>query len=662
MHSEFRTMLPITNSACYSNQKSRNSDMHLHSIQPGFGAALRDKYAWIWRCAAALIAVGIVATLAFALLFSTFVPYDDEGYFLQSYRDFLSGRVLYDQVYALYGPLTYFTAALLARFDPANVTHDAFRWIWLGIWVLIATLLAGLVWRWTGRLGPSLITLLLIGHRLSALAGDVGHPQVFIIIAATLLLWLGLDWIVQPEGWRRAFWAGTVIAGIILIKINIGIFIATGVAFAVALHFKGRARVLSLGLLALAAVSFGMSIVYLTPTRGDKYFVLAYLASLAAVVFIAARRPVERQPSARTLISLALGLGACLCLGVLLTLATGTTARSLFAGLITIPATLVRSYHYGFVEPARRRSLALCAGAFMAFGILALRKLVNARPAWIGLIKLTAGTGVLIAFRLNNRLPLAGSLLLLWLLVVDGSRISGRAYANRLLLALAAVFFSLQFFPMSGAQVDWAGLMPMTAAAVLVADGMDCLEHEGFPFPLPLRKHRVFLVRTAVAFFAIGMFAIGARAAIRSWNSWYRNSALDLVGTHWVRLSPDDGAPMQATVAEISRNCQSVLTLPGLYSFSLWSGVPPSETLRVNSWQFLWPDELQHAELRKVQQQSHGCVLVDREMYTFFRNIAVSPGKDELLPEIERTMTPIFTIRNFTLYRSPLTPLSARND
>ena len=657
-------MLPITNSACYSDQESRNSDMHLHSIQPGFGGALRDKYVWIWRCAAALMAMGIVATLAFAILFSTFVSYDDEGYFLQSYRDFLSGRVLYDQVYALYGPLTYFTAALLARFDPANVTHDAFRWIWLGIWVLIATLLAGLVWRWTGRLAVSLITLLLIGHRLSALAMDVGHPQALIIIAAIILLWLGLDWIVQPDGWRRAFWAGTVIAGIILIKINIGIFMATGVAFAVALHFKGRARVLSLGVLALAAVSFGMSIVYLTPTRGDKYFVVAYLISLAAVVFIAARRPVEHKPAARILISLFIGVGACLCLGVLLTLATGTTAQSLFAGLITIPATLVRSYHFGFVEPATRGSLALCAGAFIALGIVALLKLVNAPPAWIGLIKLMAGTGVLIAFRLNGRLPLAGSLLLLWLLVVDSSRIFGRAYANRLLLALVAIFLSLQFFPMSGSQVDWAGLMPITAAAVLVADGMDCLEQEGFPFPFPLslRKRPVFLVRTVVAFLALGMFALEARAAIKSWSSWYRSNTLDLAGTHWVRLSPDDGALLQATVTEISRNCQNVLTLPGLYSFSLWSGVPPSETLRVNSWQFLWSDELQRAELRKVRQQSHGCVLVDREMYTFFRNIAVSPGKDRLLPEIERTMTPIFTIRNFTLYRSSLMPLSRRND
>src|SRR6516165_12698691 len=120
----------------------------------------------------AVAATGIVAALAFGQLFTTFVSWDDEGHFLQFDRHFLSGSVLYDQLITIYGPLTFFFGALIARFQPASVTHDVFRWATLPLWVLIAFLLAAVVWWWTGKSGPSLIAFLLIGYRLKNLAEE----------------------------------------------------------------------------------------------------------------------------------------------------------------------------------------------------------------------------------------------------------------------------------------------------------------------------------------------------------------------------------------------------------------------------------------------------------------------------------------------------------
>jgi hypothetical protein len=68
----------------------------MHWIEPSHKAAPGPRYIWIFRGAFALVALGLVGTLAFAYLFTTFMPWDDEGYFLQAYRDFLSGRILYD--------------------------------------------------------------------------------------------------------------------------------------------------------------------------------------------------------------------------------------------------------------------------------------------------------------------------------------------------------------------------------------------------------------------------------------------------------------------------------------------------------------------------------------------------------------------------------------
>src|SRR6185436_1321481 len=102
----------------------------------------------------------------------------------------------------------------------------------------------------------------------------------------------------------------------------------------------------------------------------------------------------------------------------------------------------------------------------------------------------------------------------------------------------------------------------------------------------------------------------------------------------------------------LSQNCQTVLTVPGLYSFSLWSGVPPAEDRRINIWPYLWPDEVQKTELRSLRRQNQGCVLVSGDVYGFLKRFAVSPSNDELLSEIQRTMNRIYTVQDITLYRS----------
>jgi hypothetical protein len=66
----------------------------------------------------------------------------------------------------------------------------------------------------------------------------------------------------------------------------------------------------------------------------------------------------------------------------------------------------------------------------------------------------------------------------------------------------------------------------------------------------------------------------------------------------------------------------------------------------------MWPDEVLKVDLPKLQEQDRGCVLVDRSEYQFFKDIAVSRGHDEILSEVQRTMTPLFTFESITLYQS----------
>jgi hypothetical protein len=342
---------------------------------------------------------------------------------------------------------------------------------------------------------------------------------------------------------------------------------------------------------------------------------------------------------------MAAGFAACLCLGLVMTFADGTTIAGLVSGLVTSPALFARSYHNAYTNPFSKWSLLVCGiGLVTAVGFHRTRSWLVARPHWLGLVKLVVGSGLLGAFILQHRTALTGSLLFLWLLIVDVRP----ADSNRLLLAFLSALFSLQWFPMAGDQVEWAALLPMTAAVVLLADGINLLAAGN--------KSRVwgeFAPAAVQTVLIAGVFLFAGLRTGTVVRDWSRGWPVNLPGAHLLRLPANDARRFTAAVTQLSRNCRTVLTLPGLYSFSIWSGVPPVEDKRINGWPFLWPEEVEKEALPKVRGTAQGCVLVDRKEYEFFKSLAVLKGHDELLTEIQRTMVPIYSVQDLTLYRSP---------
>ena len=611
----------------------------------------RTRLSTISTRVAVLTATGLLSVLSFAYLFTTFVPWDDEGYFLIAFRDFLSGRILYDQVFSIYGPFTFWTAAAAARFAPGNVTHDAFRWLLLPVWIAIAAIMAATVWRWTGRSSLSLVAFLLVGSHLKGLAKGVGHPQSWIILAAALLLYIGLDWVSVPGKQWQAFFTGSLVAIILLCKINLGILTFLGIALALSVHLQGQLRNLAAGILAILAASLGIVLFLRSTLVAEKIYALAYLGSLVSVVGIAILHPVDRPLQLRGLVSFLAGLGLCVCAGIGLTLASGTTAHDLFRGLITGPAQFVKKYHYPFWQAGRTGSLLLSTiGAGVAATVLGKRHTLQARPFSLGALKIGAGVTLLCAFCYDHRLALTGSLLFLSLLVIDAAPLTGEAYSNRVLLACLSLLFSLQLFPMAGEQADWAALLPMVAAAVMLGDGLDCIDRENSA--MPLQQWSVRLARLSVLSLAVYLFlSVGADALTR-YRRWQTSQSVDLPGAHWLRLPPAEAARLRDTVYQLNQNCNTVLMIPGMYSFSLLSRVQPIEDKRFNTWPFLWPDEVENIEFPKLRQSDRGCVLISNNAYLFFKHFAVTKGNDELLSNVRQSMTPIATVQDLTLYRA----------
>src|SRR5215469_6337366 len=99
------------------NQLKRRS-VEANPVSPIFSSRRTEL---IVQSAIAVVAVGVLSLYAFAFVFTIFGAFDDDGYFLQAFRDFLSGRPAYDQVFAFYGPFTFYGGALMARFNAIHV-------------------------------------------------------------------------------------------------------------------------------------------------------------------------------------------------------------------------------------------------------------------------------------------------------------------------------------------------------------------------------------------------------------------------------------------------------------------------------------------------------------------------------------------------------------
>jgi hypothetical protein len=210
---------------------------------------------------------------------------------------------------------------------------------------------------------------------------------------------------------------------------------------------------------------------------------------------------------------------------------------------------------------------------------------------------------------------------------------------------------------MAGSQVDWAGLMPITAAAILMGDGIECVQRAGIASTLRVAP----AARRITALIALLLFAFTGAEAARSLAEWRRNPSLDLAGAHWLHVPLADHARLRTTVAAIGRNCREVLTVPRMPSFSLWSEVPMVEPKRIASG----PQDIREEEVREVREHEGGCVLVSEWTYQFLREfwleISAATDSDRLLLEIEKTMSSISSVedpftqgtgRHLTLYRS----------
>jgi hypothetical protein len=563
--------------------------------------------------AATLLAVPFV-------LFSTFsgmASYDDEGTLLVGFRSLLDGHRMYDDIFSLYGPLYNAVYGLVYVVLGVPLTHTAGRLIAAALWLSYTAGFAVFCHRLTQSTVTTLFGYLLGLVWLAQLMTSPGHPEeiCLLLLATTLLLTCSIDRVPNAAALTGI---GAAVAGLALVKINIGAYVGGGLVLAllrVTAPSAWTRIAIAVMTIALLLLPFAVQALLFDFWWARLYSLFSALA-IGAALLVYLDIPQQAILRSRDWWIIALG-GALTCLVVIGgVMAAGSSAYAILNAALLQNAHFIRSWY----SPLYVRPQGLLAATASILTALAYR-MSGSRPRMrdyrdLGVLALKSGfvlLGVVLLHpeRLGRGVSASPSAVFpilvpfCWLLMVpagsQGQRVLARGAAG-----LIGAIMSLYPFPVAGHdQIIIGTLLPVLMVPVLAQDVLTVLyQREG--------ARRLLTSRSA--FLAgIAVLTIGAAYTLRSARAYWHNVPLGLPGTSLIRIDQKQAGDLRWVTAELS-SCVSSYSMPGLLSFAFWTGHALPTTLNNNDvLAFIRPAQ-QQSIVEALSRQSGLCVVYYPEL------------------------------------------------
>jgi hypothetical protein len=553
------------------------------------------------------------ALAGYWFLFSQFHFYDDTGFDTYSIRLFAQGHTLYNGVFSPYGPFVYELwgglFAVLGRLGHPLSSNGAFLLTWV-LWISTSLLIGVTAKRLTGLLSLGIVAQVLSFSVLNVSANEPITPDLLVTSLQALLI------AIAAFGLRR--WPelslasiGALVGMLLLSKINSGVFAVVAVTYAATVTLPRLRRVAVLRWGSRAAVILtGPLLMSRDLSWSGRYALLAAAAGLALVLVswrpdAGAFSALREDESGWWTVNLLRGLliSVLAILGVIFLL--GTSPRALFETLI--------------VDGSRQRledpMPAVLSGAFLWWAlaaVLAAALLLTGRAAHRSLLlgamgRVLAGLAIWCSlvdtrpFGIAPNAVFALALPLAWVAAVPSGRDDASTAARflRLLVPTLAIMSALFAYPVAGSQVWYAATLFVLCGAVCVADGLHDLrtwaEGRGSAEVAVAARDIAAAFTVALALIWTFEFVVQPLSAYR--NTYRANQALPFPGASRVRLEAQDTAVFTGLIADARAHCRTLISLPGLPSLNLWSGLPEPNGLSVIGvwWKALLPAQLNTA-------------------------------------------------------------------
>lgn len=572
--------------------------------------------------ATALRRLGVVALLiaitapcavyGFTSMFSTIRNYDDEGAMLIAIKQFNEGRPLYDEVYSMYGPFSFLMKRAICSVIGRPINHDVGRTICLAYWLATAAICAGAVYRLTGSFAAMVVGFYLTYWTIAPLVAEPGHPQD---LCAVLL---GLGVLIATLG-RSPGRIGPMVMGLGLVggclamtKINLGIFYAMALGMSLLAYGPRNAAARALTALYVACLLAAPSLLmvaYLDRTWCLQYDVRV-TGSLVATLILCLAGPRPRLFTAwHWAVGAASFLLAVTAIGGATWLCGSSLDRILYSNLLMGPKFGVIFHAPAPSDPEQWRTpLVAIAVAIVIARRRFERVFATARVVGgLWLLANYARTGP------NSDLFFLGPPFAYLMLIPPIGRERGATdIFARAFLAFLAVTEVMWAYPVAGTQLVFATLLCVVAAVICVHDGATDLAALAWP------EDPSLLSRLAPGALAAVLFVSTSNAAFEGVALYRSRIPLGLPGSSLVRLLPDEVTRLRDLVVGLRSVSDTFLTLPGLNSFHLWTGLEPPTGFNLGNWMYLLTGPQQAQIIERLSEARRPCVLINRHMTQFW--------------------------------------------
>jgi hypothetical protein len=614
----------------------------------------------------AAITVVTIATARYQM-FTIVANYQDEGYMLVALKSFVNHGSLYDYVFTQYGPFFYeFWGALFSLFH-IPVVQSSGRDAVLVVWVLTSLVSGVAMLRVTGSIVLGLATQALVFPALSVFANEPMHPGSMICLLLAAILGLACLFRLRPSLWPAAL-LGATVAALVLVKINVGAFALAAVLLSCVVVYPALDGRRWLRIAVEAGVVL-FPFVLMSAELGEawaRHFAVHVAVAMLAIVIVLRARSFEPRAN-QELLWLGGGFVAMAVVVCVAIFATGTSVSGLIEGVITQPLGQRDAFKIPLGLADRTYAFDLVALTSAAGYWFATRR--GARPGtlWQALIgALSILIGVEMALSVIGKTFPADTLTLpgyqfsflafAWLALAPVPGENRATAFARLLLPSLAVLQAMHAFPVAGSQVLWSTFLLIPVGALCVANGVRQLAALS-----GARNERWALAAIGglIAVLLIGFIVDTAlRVPLKTAREGYESRvALDLPGSGRVHLSPEEVDLFRSITAEIDRNCDSMLQLPGMGNFYIWAEQEPPTGYVATAWPTLFDDAHQEKVVKQTYAIRGLCLLRHNGLAEGWSGGPVPDGP--LVSYLEEGFKPLVTIDGYELLKRPGTGRSS---
>lgn len=566
----------------------------------------------------------------FYIAFSHMSDFDDEGTLLIGFRSLLEGHRMYDEIYSLYGPLYNGFYRLLYVDIGLPLTHTTGRAIAAVLWVIYSAAFALVGFRMTGSRVAALFCYALTLVWLNKLMNSPGHPEEIALVILALLL-LSISWLARTPPGRvahlaAAAGAGALIAGLLLVKINVGLF-AGECLLLLLLRLSAPeswTRPLSwlLGLLMLVT-PMAVSLQLLDQGWVQLFvgFATVSIAATLAVFYNLNLPVVVTRADWFGVVAGGLTAGTIIIAGTLL---TGSSAFAVLDAVVLQNASFMKNWFFAIHIPTKGGIAALLSLCLALAHAIDVRR-PSAQPIEKRLSYLAvmlAKLGFIALALYGFRTPALLFQLLppfCWMLMVVPSATAGPVMVLRTAAALLGTMLIFYAFPVAGHQTHIGALIPIIAVSVF---GHDLLAWASTGRRRSGRGEGMGLLVSA----ALLLLLFGGVVTQRARQAYLAGVPVGLPGTALIRLPPDQVASLR-WVTDNLRQCRSSYSMPGLLSYAFWTGHPLPTPMNINHiLGFIRPDR-QQVIVAALRQSPDLCIVYSDQVMRFFDRgqIATNP-------------------------------------